>query len=69
MTFVRRPLAETLAATLLGAPYRLPERTTVIHGATASPAQDEAAACASAAEPGSARAGGAQPKAEPTGAR
>ncbi|WP_114376845.1 hypothetical protein [Elioraea thermophila] len=69
MTFVHRPLAETLAATLLGAPYRLPQRTTVIHGATASPAQDDAATCASAAEPGSASASRTEPKAEPTAAR
>lgn len=64
MTFFRRPLAETLAATLLGAPYRPPERKTVLDGAPAVPAQDDAAMCASAAWPASAVASRAEPKAE-----
>lgn len=64
MTFFRRPLAETLAATLLGAPYRPLERKTVIHAAPAVPAQDDAATCASAARPASAVASRAEPKAE-----
>ncbi len=43
MLLVRRPLAEALAATLLGAPHRQPERSLVFHFTSAAPETDHAA--------------------------
>ncbi len=43
MPLTHRPLAEALAATLLGAPHRQPERSLVVHFTSAAPDQGPAA--------------------------